>query len=227
MRRILLLLAVVAMVLVLSAPVVSAEQVVKGAKASGKIGELSAAWWQQVLNESSPPECGLLEQDAVSGNVFYLADFTGTVNATCTVPSGSQILFPIINYACSPGLFDPFTEEAGLRNECRELLNYSLQGATGVYATVDGKDVKSQIVCAESPLFDLTIPENGFFGIPGTWPAVANGCWVLLAPLPPGEHTITFGGTFPLNPKYFPEGPSSFTVAATYTVTVLPDSKKG
>jgi hypothetical protein len=211
--------------LAVAGPVAFAQETVKGAKQSGQIGKLSAAWWQQTLNESSPPECGSLDQDAVSGNVFYLADFTGTVNATCTVPSGSRIFYPIINYACSPQLFDPYTTEEDLRAECSRLLTYSLEGATGVIATVDGKDVTSQIVCADSPLFSLTIPQNGFFGIPGTGPAVSNGCWVLLAPLAPGEHTITFEGTFPVSTEAGVPPGTNIIQDATYTLTVVPDNK--
>jgi hypothetical protein len=222
MKRAIVLAISVILTLVVAAPVASAQQTVKGANQSGQIAELSAAWWQQTLNESSPPECGSLDKGAVSGNVFYLANFTGEVNATCTAPTGSRILFPIINYACSPQLFDPYTTEQDLRDECNRALDFSLEGATGVFATVDGEDVTGQIVCADSPLFSLTIPQNGFFGIPGTGPAVADGCWVLLTPLPPGEHTITFGGTFPVSPEF---GGGTFIQDATYTVTVVPGNK--
>jgi hypothetical protein len=47
----------------------------------------------------------------------------------------------------------------------------------------------------------LTFPANNIFsfiGVPlpaGTYaPAVADGFYLLLAPLPPGAHTIRFGG---------------------------------
>ena len=85
----------------------------------------------------------------------------------------------------------------------------------------------------DSPLFDLAVPENGFLlgegfsGVKGTGPAVAYGCWVLLEPLSPGEHTITIEGTFPLKPKWFssepksPGEPFTFTQSATYTLTVV------
>jgi hypothetical protein len=237
-RRIIVLLISVVLALAVSASLVSAQS----SPAPGKtkqIGELSAVWWQQVLNESSPPTCGSLDRAKVSGNVSYLANFspTGEVDANCTIPSGSRILFPIINFACSPQLSDPGTTEEALRNECSSLLDYALEGATGVFVTVDGKDITSRIVCAESPLFNLTVPDDSFLvgenlpGKVGTGPAVANGCWVLLNPLPPGEHTITFGGTFPLNPEFFGTDPDTgepftFVQDATYTVTVKPGSKK-
>jgi hypothetical protein len=231
-RRIVMLTLSVFLALAIATPAVMAQ----GSQASGKskqIGQLSAAWWQQVLNESSTPTCGTLDRSTVPGNVAYLANFTGEVDTSCTIPTGTKVLFPVVNFACSPQLSDPYDPAKGgqdLRDECSGILKLAWEGATGVYATVDGKDVKSRVVCAESPLFDLTVPADSFLvgenlpGKVGTGPAVANGCWVLLEPLPPGEHEITFGGTFPLDPAIF--GVDSFTQNATYTLTVEPHSKK-
>jgi hypothetical protein len=61
--------------------------------------------------------------------------------------------------------------------------------------TVDGKEVNSnRIVRALSPVFSVTLPEDNIFGIPaGEYDsASADGLWVALPPLPPGEHTIHF-----------------------------------
>jgi hypothetical protein len=240
MKRIVVIALSVVLTLAVAAPAVSAQSAGGDSQPPGqenKIGKLSAAWWQQVVNESSPPTCGPLKQDGVPGNVFFLTGtFTGDpVNETCTVKTGTQTLFPIINYACSPGLSDRPNTEQELRTLCNDLLAYSLRGATDVHATVDGEDVSDRIVCADSPLFDLKVPQNSFlagppfsYGVPGTWPAVASGCWVLLHPLPPGEHTITFGGTFPLHP-YLTGGVEgvTFTQDITYTVKVVPGNSGG
>jgi hypothetical protein len=61
---------------------------------------------------------------------------------------------------------------------------------------------------------DCFVADN-FFGIPaGTYaPAVADGVYLLLAPLTPGPHTISFGGTA------FSFG-SSFSQDITYHLTV-------
>jgi hypothetical protein len=63
--------------------------------------------------------------------------------------------------------------------------------------TVDGKMVKSnRIVRAgniSGPFFTLTLPEENVVGVlAGEYEATANGLWVTLPPLPPGEHTIHF-----------------------------------
>jgi hypothetical protein len=49
--------------------------------------------------------------------------------------------------------------------------------------------------CARA--FSLTLPDGNLFGIPaGLYaPAVADGFYLLLPPLRPGEHIIEFGGT--------------------------------
>ena len=46
-----------------------------------------------------------------------------------------------------------------------------------------------------APSFSLTLPADNFFGVPaGIYaPAVADGVYLLLRPLTPGSHTITFG----------------------------------
>ena len=78
--------------------------------------------------------------------------------------------------------------------------------------------------------FSLTIAPNNPFGItpellnpptltlPATATSVAAGYWVLLNPLPPGEHTIEFGGiaTFP--------GAGTFRTNVTYLLNVVPSA---
>ena len=61
-------------------------------------------------------------------------------------------------------------------------------------------------------MFSLLLPDDNLFGLPaGAYaPAVADGYYLLLAPLPPGPHTITFGGT---------DG-TGFSQDITYHITV-------
>jgi hypothetical protein len=46
-------------------------------------------------------------------------------------------------------------------------------------------------------------------------PAVSDGIWLMLRPLPPGPHTIRFGGSFPVIGGVF-------QLDITYHVTVTP-----
>ena len=99
-----------------------------------------------------------------------------------------------------------------------------------VVVTVDGKEVKSnRLVLAESLVFNVTLPEDNIFGEPeGEYgPAVADGLWVALPPLPPGEHTIHFEVSAP-NVDLIPDEPGieGFTQDNTYHLTVVkPNSR--
>ena len=229
MRRVIVIVLCLLLALVVAAPMATAQQKTGTGVGKKQIGELSAAWWQQVMTETKSPECGPLEQDVIEGDVFYLANFSGQVDAECTVPSGSRILAPVFNVACSPQFGDQGTVQ-DLRDLCRSIFDYAWKNATDVEVTVDGQEVEEEsIVCADAPLFNLTVPKGSFsikagFGIEGTGPAVASGCWILLEPLSPGEHIITIEGTFPLNPDIFGTDengePFTFTQTATYTLTV-------
>ena len=70
--------------------------------------------------------------------------------------------------------------------------------------TVDGKMVKSNRIgratysLGTGPYFTLTLAEGNVIGQPaGEYEATADGLWVTLPPLPPGEHTIHFEGSNP------------------------------
>ena len=58
--------------------------------------------------------------------------------------------------------------------------------------TVDGVNIGNlDSFRFQSPLFNLTFPENNIAGIaPQTTKAVSDGFWILLEPLPPGRHEI-------------------------------------
>jgi hypothetical protein len=69
----------------------------------------------------------------------------------------------------------------------------------------------------QSPLLTLDVVEGNVFGIPaGATDAVADGFWILLAPLSEGEHKIHFCGK-----AVFPEFDDFvFETEATYNLTV-------
>ena len=62
-------------------------------------------------------------------------------------------------------------------------------------------------------MFTIDFPEGNIFGVQaGPSMAASDGFWIMLKPLPPGEHTINFGGSF---------GPE-FTIDITYHISVVP-----
>jgi hypothetical protein len=130
-----------------------------------------------------------------------------------TVPTGKALFFPIVNVLrASPeaiirGGGDPTgmtheEQEAFLRN----LANANIDSASGLAAYVDGVALQDLFdYRAESPPggFVLHIPEGSFVSrsyAPGDHdPAVADGYWLMLAPLSKGEHQIHFSAAGPVN----------------------------
>lgn len=72
----------------------------------------------------------------------------------------------------------------------------------------------------QSPLFNVTFPENNVFGgKPGFTPMLSDGWWILLEPLPPGKHELHFSGTIPDNPT---TGTRGFANEVSYSLIVNP-----
>lgn len=194
---------------------------------------LSVAWWQYVLAQpaaSNPlaDETGAGCRTGQSGAVFFLVGTTGgaATRDQCRAPAGRLLFFPLVNafdvHVAPDGLDTPelvwkdFTETLGFRVD-------------SLHASVDGVPVR-KLDPASSPYrgcagpaslapgcarpFALTFPADNQFGLPaGTYaPAVADGFYLLLAPLRPGLHTITFGGSGNLN--------GEFTTDTTYHLRV-------
>ena len=135
--------------------------------------------------------------------------FGGSAERTCTVPAGKAIFFPIVNAFCSA---------EGTEEEMRACARAFVDQTTGLEAEVDGVPlVDLERYRAESPNFVIVLPEGDVFGAgPGMFePSVADGFWILLAPLSVGEHTISFRGELGGGPD---EG--GFETEVSYVLTV-------
>jgi hypothetical protein len=187
-------------------------------------GEWSAKWWQWIL--SIPTENNPLNDDngrncAVeqTGPVWFLVGTTGgLIERTCTIPSGSAILIPVINGECSYAEYPSFKSESELRSCAISQIDKATQLKVGI----DGVDVTDlNTYRFQSSLFNLTLPENNIFGLPpGTTQAVADGFWILLEPLPAGNHEIQFGGGLV---DVSTTGTVNFATEAVYHITI-PDT---
>ncbi len=208
---------------------------------NGKTYEMLAAdWWKWAFSFPvgiNPlfDETGAQAYLGNQGNVFFLAgvfNVTGTATRTVTIPAGKPIFFPVLNSEYDNVLFrppylgGPFTPPPQFNPlSVPELYAASAEvvGLTSeLHATVDGCEIPNLFSYrAKSASFNFTLPAADniyqFFGvnISGTVaPAVTDGYWLLLAPLPAGNHTINFGGTF--------GPPNNFTLDITYYITVTP-----
>ena len=207
---------------------------------TGKYADLAASWWQWAhststsipSNQFGDPNNPTLEPRAVDCSlnqpqrkVWFLAGtsfepFTGA-QRTCTVPTGTFLFFPLLHAACdnltppTQGVTDPTI----LGNCATDIINGVT--VTSLTATVNGVPVAQDLTQfrTKSPLFTFNaVADNPFApqGSPaGTGQAVSDGFYVLLTPLPPGTHVITFGGAVS-----FTGG--TFETSVTYTITVQP-----
>jgi hypothetical protein len=240
-KRIIILALGVLLALALATPMALA-QVGQGAKASGKAAELAAAWTQWAYSkpvENSPligdysggEQCDGTPVSPTQGKTWFLAGSQdgSAVERTCTMPVGTHLFFPVVSCVAFP--FSPTETEENQRQACIDFIDAVVNDPEfSMLVTVDGKEVKSnRIVRALSPVFTLTLPEENVFdpfvpppGVPaGEYDsASADGLWVTLPPLPPGEHTIHFEMSAPNF------GETGFSQDNTYYLTVTTPSGK-
>jgi hypothetical protein len=199
--------------------------------------EWSAAHWQYLLSipqarspafDSTGARCGLQQ----SGPVFFLVgtfttttaksgDVIGSATRTkCAIPQGKVLFFPVLNAECSTAEGNGKTEA-----ELRACAQGFIDGARNLTAGVDGvsikglKHVKNTDFRAESPLFTFAIIKDNILNIPpdtkpSPTPSVADGVYLMLAPLASGQHTIHLHGDAPLSP---PAPSPRFFLDVTYS----------
>ncbi len=168
-------------------------------------GEWGDAWWYWVLTIPTDvnPMCDTTGANAAvgqSGDVWFLAgNGCGLASAvrTVTVPADKALFFPIYNWVWvnMPALGDnPWSPEQ--EAFARQFLAEQMDAASGFVCQIDGVEVLNitSYRCqtpADGP-FMVSLPEGNMFGVePGTYgPTVADGIFLMLKPLPVGQHTI-------------------------------------
>jgi hypothetical protein len=208
---------------------------------ANKVAELGDRWWQWAssLNVEENPNpftetgqagCDVGLQD--NGRLLFLVgsprnETTGEFPIhECEIQKDVSILFPIVNVVCdSLEVNTPFfgANETAQRICANNLANTAFD----LHANIDGFEVKNpEQYRVDSPAggFTLTAVENNPVGIPaGTGTAVQDGFWILLKPLKPGEHIISFSGAFDFT--QVPGLGSIIEAGATYILDIQPSEK--
>ena len=204
---------------------------------------LGAKWWQWAFSFSSEDSpltdlTGERCDEGDQGKVFFLAGIAGPsassgepVERTCnvTISQKQLILIPILNAACllttpCANANEPVNNMKDLQNELSGLVNgvretrAFIEGPGGV-TQLDTSNSRVQtasfkVNVAEDNPFDA--PEIGFPTPAGEFRATADGYWVLLKPLSPGDYTIHVQGFVPVGP-----GLPDFVIDVTYHITVV------
>ena len=173
---------------------VSPDESVGGATQS----EWSRLWWQwagSFVQSNSPiaDRTGNSCANKQSGGVWFLAGTYGTRRTvrTCTVPSGKYLFFPLINYVVTP-------TSDGAKN-CMSVMRtaaYMTEEVSNLVLELDGVRYTDLVKHRQATrgCFDLGAAAEPRVRI---FPSAANGYYVMLRPLPPGMHTLNFGGALP------------------------------
>lgn len=192
----------------------------------------SAEWWQFVLSiplSENPifDETGEKCVVGQHGPVWFLAGtFSGTATRECSIPEGKAIFFPVLNNT----IFNtPNVCGQGPENESAAALRARIapfsDNVTTLSLSVDGERVPGlrKDFRFQSKPFEVSLPEDNIANPPcveaglgkvpaGIYsPAVSDGFYVMLKPLPVGEHTI-----------HIRAESSGFSLEVRYNLTIVP-----
>lgn len=173
-------------------------------KAHPSYQELAGDWWNWAVQfplatnpivEDGPVDCTRGQK----GKIWFLAGtFGGTAERECTIPSGKALFFPIVNTLWW------VPEDGEDVPKVRELANEIINSTTALEVIIDGVVIKDPFAYrAQSPPGGLALKFGPFLADLGLHPtpnprdAVADGYWILLAPLRKGAHVIEFSSSQP------------------------------
>ena len=197
---------------------------------AGKTLQEYAGGWYQYIYSVPQDKNPLLDDTGAnahvnqSGPVFYLvgkvdtgSGTTITAERSITVGDDKYLFFPLININ-TDNVFEPTPKTV---EQLTADAKANIDGVNALHASIDGVDVPDLFSHREaSGSFDYVLPENNIYAAFGAnvpagtvSPAVADGYWLMVAPLSVGEHTINFGG---VNAATTP----NFTLDVTYHVNV-------
>jgi hypothetical protein len=181
----------------------------------------SEKWWQWMvsipqpqnpLNDDTGKNCG---EGQNNPNVWFMTGTgSGTVVRSCTIPSSKAILIQPAGNECS------YAENPSLKTES-ELRSCAVTGdqVNSIHVSIDGRNLQNlQNYIVQTPLFDLTFPQNNIFGAPaGPSKGVSHAYMIFLEPLSPGKHDIHFDQVTLGSPE---TGTANFAYDVTYHLTV-------
>ncbi len=203
--------------------------------------EWSARWCQWVyetpgtnhpLLDTTGADAARSQVDPVwfIGGVFgsLTVPTTGSATRDITIPSGVALFFPIIEISWDNQIcVDPDTTYSF--TEMRALAAQTVESSVDLHCAIDGVPVidaptfdSAVRYRAQAPEFSSWSPaDNLWVSVCGDPPApvvvdpiAADGIWMMIGPMPPGGHTITFSATTPF--------PAYFHLDITYHINVLP-----
>jgi hypothetical protein len=210
-------------------------------------GEWAAAWWSWIASipvAQNPilDPTGEFGEVGQSGSVWFLAGTFGTeAERDLTVPAGKALFFPLFNSLWWAPDDAPFARDVAvmLGEDPLEVANWSDEEAVVFAAASQVADGQATFTCEVDgvaltdletyrgqsgpfPLEDTIFFEELGAAVTKPTTGAADGYWVLLNPLKPGEHTVHFTADrvdHPLN-DVIPGVFGDFHLEVTYHITV-------
>jgi hypothetical protein len=182
-------------------------------KVHGRTGaEWTAEWWQWAMSVPAAihpmlDSTGDSVEIGQRGPVWFLGGIfneSGTATRRATIPAGRALLVPILNQAWDNVGYDPPYTVDELRGLLRDVVATYRLDTFHVY--LDGNEIPgADRWRIESGPFTVALPPGSLVetlsgGVyqPGLLaPVLADGYWVMLRPLPVGDHTLRFTGSMP------------------------------
>jgi hypothetical protein len=136
----------------------------------------------------------------------YECDPGNQVIRGCTVPAGKALYFPILNVECNTAQEGSafYREDVGELEDCAASF-VDGEGNNPFNAIPKDLEVEINGVLLENPyayrtqssVFEFHLPEGNILGVDaGVYFSASDGYFIMLAPLPKGQHTIRFAGKF-------------------------------
>ena len=162
--------------------------------------EWTILWWKWFLaipKENNPALDNTGEKSTINqsyANVWFLAStIGGKVERIVKIPSGTAVLFPVINVTASK------SENPALKteSELRSFVKANMDDIEKKQAFIDDQEIViSEDFRVKTPPFEFSYPVDNIFGAQ-TGPAkgVGDGYWIFLKPLSKGEHHIRTSGS--------------------------------
>jgi hypothetical protein len=144
------------------------------------------------------------------GPVFFVGtNFGGFTSREISVPTGKPLFLLVLGAG-------GFVEPGQTLGDLQQFVADSISNTTDLRATLDGNPIPNLFSYVQtSPVFSVTVPPDGVGPAGDYAEALIGGYFLMLEPLPLGQHTLTFGGDI--------GGSSPFTSDLSLVVNAVPE----
>ena len=191
----------------------------------------AAAWLQWALQMPLTNAAGVVhpwidssEFDVTasqSSDVWFLCAPFGKTQRHGTIPAGKSLFFPLFVVECSSIEAPPFY--AATADGQAAMAQYWADHIVDPFCRIDGIPLPNlDAYRVRSPQTSISVPAPWILGkAGGQGTSSADGYFIFLAPLPPGQHTLQFGGAVVMTKAQDPT-PSDqrWEINITYEISV-------